>query len=375
MAKSILIFSDGTGQGAGTRSKRSNIVKLHEATEHAAPRHVQDTFYDPGLGVRDDRTWWRWGHDLLSQATGLGISQNIKDCYGALIKRYEPGDRIYLFGFSRGAYTVRSLGGVLSLCGVPMHDSRGRSPRTDDSVRDALVGEATETIYKHYGNDAETKAERKALGEQYRARYGGNLPNSGDPPVPYFIGVFDTVRALGVPGSSGLVGWRHAFHDDTLNPRVPFARQALAIDENREVFKPELWDESGVDTATQSIKQVWFPGVHTDIGGGYPECGLSDLSLAWMVKEATDIPHPIIVDQAALGLSPNCLDMQHDERSGRGFFWVEGTRERFTTPTLHEDFVRQRYDAPTIPILDRNVQYLPEALRNSVYRDRYPPRD
>jgi uncharacterized protein (DUF2235 family) len=371
MPKNILIFSDGTGQGAGTRSKRSNIVKLYQATENAAPRSVQDTFYDAGLGARDEQSWWRWGHDLLSQATGLGISQNIKDCYGALIKSYEPGDRIYLFGFSRGAYTVRSLGGVLSLCGVPSHDTRGRSARTDDAVRDALIGEAIETVYKHYGNDEQTKDERTKLGEQYRVRYGGNLPGSTNPPVPYFIGVFDTVRALGIPGSSGLVGWRHAFHDGTLNRRVPFARQALAIDENREVFKPELWDETGVDTAVQSIKQVWFPGVHTDIGGGYPEAGLSDLSLAWMVKEATDLPHPIVIDHAKLPLSADCLGMQHDERSGAGFVWIEGTREAFKPASLHEDFVGQRFAAPTIPILDRNVPYRPRALKDGGYRDRY----
>ena len=257
MAKNILIFSDGTGQGASMPSKRTNILKLYLATKDAAPQS-QVAFYDRGLGA-DDNSWWRWGHDLLSKATGLGISQNVRDCYAALIERYEPGDRMYLFGFSRGAYTVRSVGGVLSLCGIPMRDSKGTSPRGDKKVRDALVAEAVDTVYKHYGNDDKTKAERKTLGEQYRKRYGGNIANTNDPPVPYFIGVFDTVRALGMPGSSGLIGWRHAFHDATLNPRVPFARQAISIDENREVFAPELWTKPASIRRSKASSRCGFP--------------------------------------------------------------------------------------------------------------------
>ena len=129
MAKNIVILSDGTGQGASLpQQERSNVWKLWDATKKAAPTQ-QLTFYDEGLGVEHKAEWWHWAHDLASRATGLGISQNIKDGYTALIEYYEPGDRVFLFGFSRGAYTVRSLGGVLTLCGIPQRDATGISPR------------------------------------------------------------------------------------------------------------------------------------------------------------------------------------------------------------------------------------------------------
>jgi uncharacterized protein (DUF2235 family) len=352
--------------------QRTNIRKLFLATKDASPE--QSAFYDAGLGAEDGKEngWWRWSYDLVSKATGLGISQNVKDCYAALIQRYEPGDRMYLFGFSRGAYTVRSLGGVLSLCGIPSHDGSRRRPRTDKKVRDALVNEAVEKVYKHYGNDQKTKDERAALGRDYRARYGGNLDGGSDPPVPYFIGVFDTVRALGVPGSSGLIGWRHAFHDATLNRRVPFARHAIAIDENRDAFKPELWDETGVDVATQSIKQTWFPGVHSDIGGGYEECELADLALAWMIDEATALPHPIAIDRSKLSLAPSFKGMQHDERTGWGVAWIEGTREQFEPVSLWETHVGDRFNEADVPMMHRRAPYRPLALRNNpTYKPRF----
>src|SRR5436309_10796121 len=107
----------------------------------------------------------------------------------------------------------------------------------------ALVEEAVEKVYKHYGGKEEEQ-ERNALGAEYRSRYDSFSIETSNPPFPYFIGVWDTVRALGIPGSSGLVFWRHAFHNATLNPHTPHARQALSIDENRQIFAPEIWDQS-----------------------------------------------------------------------------------------------------------------------------------
>jgi uncharacterized protein (DUF2235 family) len=212
MPKNIVILSDGTGQGASMpKAERTNVWKLWDATKKADLAN-QVTFYDEGLGAEHKREWWRWAYDLASRATGLGISQNIKDCYTALIEYYEPGDRVFLFGFSRGAFTVRSLGGVLSLCGIPRLDAAGNSPRDRQNKKGrlALVEEAVEKVYKQYG-DNEKEKERIALGAEYRARYDSFSIEASDPPFPYFIGVWDTVRALGIPGSSGLVFWRHAF--------------------------------------------------------------------------------------------------------------------------------------------------------------------
>jgi len=164
MAKNIVILSDGTGQGARMpKAERSNVWKLWDATKKAAPAQ-QVTFYDEGLGAEHKREWWRWAYDLASRATGLGISQNIKDCYTALMEYYELGDRVFLFGFSRGAYTVRSLGGVLALCGIPQRDAAGNSPRDRQNKKGrlALVEEAVEKIYKHYGGKDKEK-ERNAV--------------------------------------------------------------------------------------------------------------------------------------------------------------------------------------------------------------------
>jgi uncharacterized protein (DUF2235 family) len=383
MAKNILIFSDGTGQGSGMPAdQRSNVWKLWNATEKAAPGQ-QIAFYDEGLGAEHKKEWWRWAYDLASKATGLGISQNIKDCYVALIEFYEPGDRVFLFGFSRGAYTVRSLGGVLSLCGIPQQDKGGKSARGDKAVRTALAEEAVSKVYQHYGNDAKTRQERADLGKKFRADYNSFAIDTSNPPFPYFIGVWDTVRALGIPGSSGVsFVFSHAFHDATLNPNVPYARQALSIDENREIFAPEIWDESKESAEARArgrIKQTWFPGVHSDVGGGYAETGLSDLALAWMIVEATSIPNPVIVDSAKLTLAPSFEGLQHDQRTGLGQAWKQGTREGVLDgkgpDILHEKHVGDRFRLDKARCVTGDAPYRPKALmKHKDYEPFYKPK-
>ncbi|WP_197424090.1 T6SS phospholipase effector Tle1-like catalytic domain-containing protein [Bradyrhizobium valentinum] len=177
------------------------------------------------------------------------------------------------------------------------------------------------------------------------------------------------MRALGIPGSSGLVLWRHAFHNASLNPYVPYGRQALSIDENREIFAPEIWDESEETPETKArgrIKQVWFPGVHSDVGGGYRETGLSDLALEWMIKEAMAVEYPLIVDMTKLKLKPSYEGVQHDERTGWGRAWTEGTREGVRDGNgpdiLHEDFVRNRFGLAKARCVTGDRPYRPKAL-------------
>jgi uncharacterized protein (DUF2235 family) len=358
MGKNVLIFSDGTGQGPFLpAARRSNVWKLWNATCNAAPER-QVAFYDPGLGAADGprRSLWRWGYDIISQATGLGVTQNIKDCYAALIEHYDGGDRIFLFGFSRGAYTVRSVAGVLSLCGIPRTDRDGRDPCKDKAARAALVEEAVETVYKHYGSDAKSRDERAALGAKFRRDH------ACDPVMPHFIGAWDTVRALGIPGSTKLFFWRHGFHNGSLDPRVAYGRQALSIDEDRKTFAPEVWVESAEDRASGRIKQVWFPGVHSDIGGGYAESGLSDLALQWMIAEATAIPDPLQVDAAQLALKPAFDGLQHDARTGFGRLWTKGTREAYRPDSLHENDVNRRFALAKARTVTGDAPYRPAAL-------------
>lgn len=212
MAKNILIFSDGTGQAGGVRpdQRLSNIYKLFRASRTGPdspidPRN-QVAFYDEGLGTAKDegtiplRTW-RFIRKFASSAIGSGISRNIADCYEAILKQYEPGDRIFLFGFSRGAYTVRCVAGVVNLCGVPSRMPDGSSmPRYGRALR-AIADEAVGKVYEHgAGRDrAEFEPEREEQARRFRAKYGSEADGKANVP-PYFIGVFDTVAALGATG-------------------------------------------------------------------------------------------------------------------------------------------------------------------------------
>jgi uncharacterized protein (DUF2235 family) len=143
MPRNIPIFSDGTGQAGGlTPDERiSNIYKLHRATRIGPESSVnpgeQLAYYDAGLGSRPPsggviETLFRMAHNFLSQATGFGLTTNIIDCYEMLIQLWRPGDRIFLFGFSRGAYTVRCLAGVLAHCGIPTRLESGAEIRRSD---------------------------------------------------------------------------------------------------------------------------------------------------------------------------------------------------------------------------------------------------
>ena len=160
MGKNILIFSDGTGQAGGLLpdEMRSNIYKLYRATRCGPDTTIdpalQLAFYDPGLGSQTDGGRIRLGlvrrlRNVLSQATGLGITDNIIDCYAAIVRMWEPGDRIYLFGFSRGAYTVRCVAGVLGLCGVPTRMKDGSPLRRDPDSARAIAKEAVKQVYRY----------------------------------------------------------------------------------------------------------------------------------------------------------------------------------------------------------------------------------
>jgi uncharacterized protein (DUF2235 family) len=370
MARNIGIFSDGTGQAGGANPINwTNVYRLFMATREADGAG-QICFYDPGLGSNPDegeiRGPFRRFKDLLAQATGYGITDNIIDCYAALLCAYRPGDRIFLFGFSRGAYTVRSLGGVLALCGVPggfaevtRWDGFSAAIKVEE-VR-ALAASAVKDVYMV--KDATARAEAAAA---FRQRHG----TQSNP--PFFVGVWDTVRALGLPGIGSLPG-RHKFHDAILNRQVAHGRHALAIDENRQVFAPELWDESAAPSG--QIRQVWFAGVHTDIGGGYGlKMGLSDLSLGWMIAEARAIAHPLVVEPGLIAeLRPDALGRQHDERKTSWLPWSEGTREGFVQhgfqpqPARMAEAVEPRQQAAAVPILDEMRPYRPRALAG------YPP--
>src|SRR5262245_46625004 len=313
VGKNILIFSDGTGQDDGylPDEARNNRYKLFRATRVSPDSRIdpklQLAFYDGGLGSRAQAeaikiTPFRRIYNLLSKATGLGITQNIIDCYTEIIRVWQPGDRIYLFGFSRGAYTVRCVGGVLKACGVPtavrQAGGRVRPLRRDARTVRRIATEAVKHVYQYGGSIKSDphRAERVRRAARFRRKYF-----SGDASVsntaPYFIGAWDTVQTLGAgtrglsvltllyeaicailaaalakwtgmqlwapflllgvglplalyaaaclryKGLVSLARYRMAFYDTKLNYAVRYARHALSIDEDRASFDCVAWDE------------------------------------------------------------------------------------------------------------------------------------
>lgn len=218
MPKNVVIFSDGTGQAGGFRfdENRSNIYKLYRATR-CAPDSVIDpreqvTFYDPGLGSQGaDAGRHLFGrvtrrvYNLISQATGFGITANIIDCYAALIRLWHPGDRILLFGFSRGAYTIRCLAGVISFCGIPRREKGGAPLKLDAASSRKIAENAVKHVYQFTSSRPPRSATprqqfllhtRALLGKRFREEHGSAADEKANV-YPYFIGVFDTVASLG----------------------------------------------------------------------------------------------------------------------------------------------------------------------------------
>jgi len=210
MPRNILIFSDGTGQAGGLTPDQniSNIYKLYRATrcgpDTATNPSQQLTFYDPGLGSQPDDGMlfvtraYRWLRDTVSQATGMGITNNIIDCYAALLRMWRPGDRVFLFGFSRGAYTARCLASVISLCGIPTTMPDGAPLFRDDASTQKIAREAVRWVYGHVGSpkDSDYVAQRKALALRFRQKYRADQDGKSNVNA-FFIGVFDTVASLG----------------------------------------------------------------------------------------------------------------------------------------------------------------------------------
>ncbi|MGA1799337.1 DUF2235 domain-containing protein [Sphingomonas sp. 4RDLI-65] len=210
MPKTVMIFSDGTGQlgGLSPDQRLSNVYKMYRAMrpgpDSPIPPSRQVAFYDAGLGVGEvGGLTFRRIRNLLAAAVGTGIDVNVIDCYAAVIARHEPGDRVCLVGFSRGAYTVRALANVMNLCGVPTRSADGGPvPRHGPPLR-AIAREAVQRVYNH-GAGAKRAAfetQREGLAARFRAKYGSEgVGIEGDPQgnvQPHFVGVFDTVAALG----------------------------------------------------------------------------------------------------------------------------------------------------------------------------------
>jgi uncharacterized protein (DUF2235 family) len=216
MPKNILVYSDGTGQDGGVRPEQriSNVYKIYRSSrvhpDNAIDPTEQVCFYDPGLGTDSGASGltgiMRKIDKLLQSVTGRGITKNMTDCYEFIINHYEEGDRIYLIGFSRGAYTVRCLTNTIMLCGIPTKAANGPLLRYRKQVHD-IAKEGVETVYEHGAGHArgEYETERDEQARRFRAKYGSNfvgedVDKDRSNAAAYFVGVFDTVAALGASG-------------------------------------------------------------------------------------------------------------------------------------------------------------------------------
>ncbi|MGH3873388.1 MAG: DUF2235 domain-containing protein [Pseudonocardiaceae bacterium] len=288
----LVVCCDGTWntpeQEQGGVPTPTNVVRLHHALHE---NQNQLRYYHPGVGTGSGLAD-RIGGGVL----GRGLASNIKSAYSWLATTYQPGDAICLFGFSRGAYTARSLAGMLAACGL----ARGwTAPLPPD--RWAQIDRLYEEVY------------RPAQG-----RSGEPAPY---PRVPIrFLGVWDTVGSLGVPDTLGIldlfdVNDRHRFHDTRLNSSIVHARHAVAMDETRGPFIPTLWtgEQPGGD---RSMRQVWFPGDHCDVGGGHLQTGLSDAALQWMIEEARACTGLSFREKMLGQLQADPADVLHDSCTG-----------------------------------------------------------
>ena len=292
--KRIVICCDGTWNSPEKRHV-TNVARTARAVLPADRRGVpQVVFYDWGVGSD--------GRKVMGGMIGAGIDRNIQDAYRFLVHNYLRGDEIYLFGFSRGAYTVRSLAGFVRKAGL-LRKTKAR-----------LIPDAYRLYRRREPADSEAaRAFRRAHAREIRIT---------------FVGVWDTVGALGIPSrilKAITRNRRYAFHDTALSEVIRHACHAVAIDEKRIDFKPTLWKRA--PGPRQTIEQQWFSGVHGDVGGGYRETGLSDVALSWMWSRAAARGLAFSSDYARRHVRPDPLGRLH--RSWTGMY---RTRGRYVRP-------------------------------------------
>ncbi len=271
MSKNVVICCDGTANEFAKNN--TNVVKLYSTLIQDSNQQV--SYYHPGLGTMEPAgaltTFSRKMTKILGMAIGYGLNYDIRDAYVFLMRNFQAGDRLFLFGFSRGAYTVRGVAALLRMYGLIRP---GNEPLVPYAIR-MMLG-----IQRSAGDDAAQKTAVKEyfeLADEFRQTMSVECK-------PYFVGVWDTVCS---------VGWvenplRLPYVAN--NPDIQIGRHAVAIDERRAFFRTNLWRPSPdpAKAGPRDLKQVWFPGVHCDVGGGYAELesGLSKLALHWMLVEA-----------------------------------------------------------------------------------------
>mgnify|MGYP002630724910 CR=1 FL=1 len=302
----LIICCDGSWHRLASKYP-TNVVKLAQAVKRRDGRRIaQVVHYAEGVGAGNK--------SRISGILGLGLDEDIREAYTFLALNYEPGDEVFLFGFSRGAYTVRSLAGLIHCCGLVGRKHMRSIPEAFELYRDRSVSPGS------------VKARR------FRIDHGDRIPIK-------VLGCWDTVGALGfpiqIPGISvdKLFNQRFAFHDTRINPSVEFAFQAKAIDEMRAVF--EVTPMAAGARRGQVIEEAWFPGNHSCIGGGRkPVAPLSNRCLLWMLErlKAHDIGFATDMDRVEGGVVEN--HRIRFDNTQKGFYRLAKLKQRVITGTF-----------------------------------------
>jgi len=344
-SRNIVLLSDGTGNAA-SRVWRSNVWRMFESLDLTSPDQV--AIYDDGVGTSSFKPL-----ALLGGGFGWGLKRNVLDLYTFLCRNYEPGAQIYAFGFSRGAFTIRVVLGFVANQGLVRHSLSGGS-RLPESELQRLAKQAyrtyraerfhsvlhVERLFRFVRN-AFTKI-ADALLRRPRYEQAKNITR-----VPiHFVGLWDTVAAYGLPVEEMTRGisqwiWPLELPSRRFNQRdVRCARHALALDDERTTFHPVLWTESDVPRPApdengkrwirqEKLSQVWFSGVHSNVGGGYPDDSLARVPLGWIMNEAKREGlrfkiNPDSVLNATSGADPD--GRLYDPRKGLGGYYRYGPR-------------------------------------------------
>jgi uncharacterized protein (DUF2235 family) len=325
MSKNIILFADGTGNKGGYTPdsnvyKTYNAIKLHDARDlHDSPKE-QITFYDDGIGTQKNK--YLRG---LSGALGFGFRTNVCDLYEFLARNYEGEDKdkdkdqVYLMGFSRGAATIRALAGFIATCGLVK--CRGpNGEKLDREILQARVKEAFKAYVKL--RKKKLQADQKkfiAKRNEYLKKQKDEEKSHGIIPIK-FLGVWDTVSSLGFPQKWDITSlgmfvlnalfmsldrlsewwiFRHRFYNYELTDNVEYACQALAIDDERTSFWPMVWNEKNRPSSLP-VEQVWFAGMHSNVGGGYRRPGMANVALAWMMTKSREQGQGLVFKDDAL---------------------------------------------------------------------------
>jgi uncharacterized protein (DUF2235 family) len=306
VAKNIVICCDGTGNEIGTTI--SNVLKLFRILE---TNERQRVYYNPGVGtIGQQNAWQRFrqkARGVFGLATGQGLDDDVLSAYRFLCSCYEEGDRVWLFGFSRGAYTVRVLAAFTHMMGLLPRDQLNlagyafsvykRSSAASRKEQMRSDAQPPSTPRETSGGDGDDGDDDERRSPALEAAWHFSRVAGGKPVRFAFLGVWDTVASVIVPRDDTLLPDLQTLRFTRTNPTIPTVRHAMALDERRRMFRLNRWIEPQPfrpdpfrksSEVPQDIRQVWFAGVHADIGGGYPETesALSKYPLAWMIEEA-----------------------------------------------------------------------------------------